>query len=124
MSTLFTNPCFLLFLGGGLGANARYWIGEYFKHRHLTDTFPWHTLFINVLGAVGLGVLVAFMKTRTPLTLFLGVGLCGGFTTFSTFCLESWEMIEKDRWFSAIGYQLASLIAGVGGLALAIKLLK
>ncbi len=122
MLALLTHPCVLLLVGGGLGANARYWLGELFKARHWADDFPWHTFAINVLGSFALGIVAATCKDRPAWQLFLGVGLCGGFTTFSTFSVEALSMLEKDRWLAAVGYVFGSALAGIAGAALAMKL--
>lgn len=122
MLALLTHPFMLLFVGGGLGANARYWIGEAFKSRHWTDDFPWHTFAINVLGSFVLGFVTVAGKDRPSWQLFLGVGLCGGFTTFSTFSVETLAMLEKGRIFAAVGYVCGSVVAGIAGAALAMRL--
>jgi fluoride exporter len=117
-----SHPCVLLLVGGGLGANARYWLGEYFKTRHWSDTFPWHTFAINVAGSFALGLVAVLLKDRPAWALFLGVGVCGGFTTFSTFSVEALVMIEKGRTLAAAGYAVGSVVAGVMGAALAVRL--
>jgi fluoride exporter len=115
------HPCVLLLVGGGLGANARYWLGEWFKARHWSDAFPWHTFAINVVGSFVLGLVAATCKDRPAWQLLLGVGVCGGFTTFSTFSVEVLAMIEKDRLLAAAGYAVGSVVAGVMGAALAMR---
>lgn len=122
MLAVLTHPCVLLLLGGGLGANARYWLGEWFKARHWSDDFPWHTIAINVLGSFVLGFVAALGKDRQAWHLFLGVGVCGGFTTFSAFSVETLEMIEKDRGLAAAGYVCGSVVAGVVGAAAAMRM--
>ncbi len=122
MLAVLAHPCVLLFVGGGLGANARYWLGEYFKARHWSDEFPWHTFAINVLGSFVLGLVAVLLKDRPAWALFLGVGVCGGFTTFSTFSVEALAMLEKGRTSSAAVYALGSVFAGVLGAALALRL--
>lgn len=124
MIALLSHPCVLLLVGGGLGANARYWLGELFKSRHWADDFPWHTFAINVLGSFALGLVAATCKDRPHWQLFLGVGICGGFTTFSTFSVEALTMLEKDRWIAAGGYVLGSGFAAIAGAALAMKLVR
>lgn len=122
MLAVLSHPCVLLLLGGGLGANARYWLGELFKARHWSDAFPWHTFAINVLGSFALGLVAVLLKDRPAWALFLGVGVCGGFTTFSTFSLEALTLLEKGRTLAAAGYAVGSVLAGVLGAALAMRL--
>lgn len=121
---MLTHPFLLLFVGGGLGANARYWLGELFKARGWSDAFPWHTFLINVVGSLVLGVVAVACKDRPACLLFLGVGVCGGFTTFSTFSVETLAMLEKDRWLAATGYVVGSVLAGVVGAWLGMKLVR
>lgn len=124
MLAFISHPCVLLLVGGGLGANARYWLGELFKARHWADDFPWHTFAINVLGSFALGVVAATCRDRPSWQLFLGVGICGGFTTFSTFSVEMLAMMERDRWLAAVGYGLGSVLAGIAGAGLAVRMMR
>jgi CrcB protein len=121
----------LLLLGGGVGANARYWIGKLVAQWQLRRfdhlDFPLATFLINVSGSVILGFAAAlFLKhpdeSRRVWYLLLGTGFCGGFTTFSTFSLEALELLQKDRWLAAAGYVCGSVAAGVAGVWLALKL--
>lgn len=121
MLALLTHPCILLAIGGGLGANSRYWLGVWFKARHLNDHFPWHTFSINVLGSFLLGLVVVFTKDRPAWQMLLGVGFCGGFTTFSTFSLETLALLEKDRIIAALGYALGSVMMGLLVAYIALK---
>jgi CrcB protein len=90
-------PFLLVFLGGGLGAMVRYaaeWIP-------FGSAFPYSTLLVNVLGSLLLGLLFAFTKPGfmgPMLTLFLGVGIMGGFTTFSGFSLHSIKLVEQAQY--------------------------
>ena len=116
----------LLMLGGGAGANARYWLGVLVRAHH-TSAFPWATFIINVSGSVVLGFAAAlFLKhpdeSRRVWYLLLGTGFCGGFTTFSTFSLEMLELMEDGRVWTAAGYAFGSVVAGVFGVWLALKL--
>lgn len=122
MLALLSHPGVLVFLGGGLGALARYGVGEAFKARHWSDAFPWHTFAINVLGSFALGLVAVLLKDRPAWVLLLGVGVCGGFTTFSTFSVETLALIEKGRAPAAAGYALGSVLAGLLGAALAVRL--
>lgn len=102
-------------LGGGLGAAARYGIGLL----PWRGSFPLATLLINLLGAVVIGFLSGFAARRkmdARLLLFLKTGVCGGFTTFSTFSLESVQLLasgERARAALYIFLSLAGCLLGV-----------
>ena len=116
----------ILMLGGGVGANARYWLGVLIR-TYQTAAFPWATFAINVSGSVVLGFAAAlFLKhpdeSRRVWYLLLGTGFCGGFTTFSTFSLETLELMQEERWATAAAYVFGSVAAGVFGVWLALRL--
>ncbi|MBM3982477.1 MAG: fluoride efflux transporter CrcB [Planctomycetes bacterium] len=114
----------LLMLGGGAGANARYWLGKLLGGD--PGAFPWATFAINVGGSVALGALAALCLNpdapRKYWYLLLGTGFCGGFTTFSTFSLETVTLLHAGRTGTAAAYVLGSVAAGVLGAWLALKL--
>ena len=121
----------LLAVGGGAGANARYWFGVWVRDVQLRRPggveFPWATFLINVSGSVVLGVVAALTlghpdPARRNWYLLLGTGFCGGFTTFSTFSMETVELLRDGRPGAAAGYVLGSVLAGVAGLWLALRL--
>ena len=121
------HPVTLLALGGGVGANARYWLGALLRAAHATTAFPWATFAINVSGSVVLGFAAAlFLKhpdeSRRVWYLLLGTGFCGGFTTFSTFSLETLELMQEGRPWTAAAYVFGSVAAGLIGVWLAMKL--
>ncbi len=103
-------------LGGFLGATLRYLIGLIPLNE--TTTFPIKTFVINIIGCIVIGIItVATAKNHTinpHLILFLKVGLCGGFTTFSTFALETATLIKNGNAGIALLYMLGSVIVGVG----------
>ncbi|SFK70373.1 fluoride efflux transporter CrcB [Methylorubrum salsuginis] len=115
----------LVFLGAGLGGVLRH--GVNFAAVRLGSSFPWGTLGINVLGSVLMGVVTGWFALRggpPQARLFLATGMLGGFTTFSTFSLEAFTLIERGDWGAALAYVLISLLAGVGGLALALAAMR
>ncbi len=117
----------LVMLGGGIGANARYWLGKLVGALQGEVAFPWATLLINVSGSLLLGFAAAlFLKhpdeSRRVWYLLLGTGFCGGFTTFSTFSLEALELMQEGRFAVATGYVCGSVAAGILGVWLALKL--
>jgi CrcB protein len=96
---------------GGMGRFACSGLGA----RYLSETFPWGTLFVNVLGSLVIGVLAAVMPADGRLLaenarVFLMVGICGGFTTFSSFSLETLNLARNGDWGAAIGYTLGSVV--------------
>jgi fluoride exporter len=115
------NPILLTFLGGGTGAVARYLVGVGWGRvgGHVT---PWlATLLINVLGGLLMGVLISCLALRAGgdqerWRLLLGVGVLGGFTTFSTFSLETVMMIQRKAWLTAAGYVSGSVILSIAGV--------
>ncbi|MCS6866786.1 MAG: fluoride efflux transporter CrcB [Gemmataceae bacterium] len=117
----------LLLLGGGLGANARYWLGVFVRTLQGPVAFPIATLLINVGGSFCLGFCVTFFRnhpdpSRKYWYLLLGTGLCGGFTTFSTFSLETLELLQQNRLIAASAYVFGSVFAAIFGVWLALKL--
>lgn len=112
--TLATAAPVLVGLGGALGAVARYAVGELVE----TDGFPAATLTVNVLGTFVLGVLT-FAGAGSELTLLVGTGACGAFTTFSSFSVGTVEMWERGDRGGAVGYALGTLVAAGVAVALA-----
>ena len=115
----------LVMLGGALGAGARHLVGRA-TLAAFGPAWPWGTLTVNVVGGVGMGLLAGTLArtgSSEPWRLFLGVGVLGGFTTFSAFALDAATMIERGALASALGYALVSVVGAVAalfaGLALA-----
>lgn len=119
-------------LGGGIGALLRYQAG-----RALTawlgpvaiGTFPFATLAVNTLGSLLMGVLAGFLAHKgagegEQARLLIGVGLLGGFTTFSAFSLELVLLIERGQFTFVLLYVLLSIGLGVTGLLLGLNLIR
>lgn len=91
-------------LGAGLGGGLRYWISN-FASKVLPIFFPFGTLFVNILGSIILGILLFGFDERgnlsSTLKLFIGVGFCGGLTTFSTFSFETFNLIKNTEFLLA-----------------------
>ena len=103
-------------LGSAIGGLARYWTGVWVAGWAGTE-FPWGTLLINILGSFVIGLVGAGVAERgwstTPVDLraFVMVGLCGGFTTFSAFSLQTLELLQAGRHGAAIAYTASSVTA-------------
>ncbi len=109
-------------LGGGLGAAARYAASLAWPAG--PEAFPWTTLCVNVLGCALIGVLMVTVTEtgrRVPALArpFLGTGVLGGFTTFSTYVVDIQRLIERDHPETALGYLAATLAAALAGVWLA-----
>ncbi|MBI1854189.1 MAG: fluoride efflux transporter CrcB [Planctomycetes bacterium] len=114
----------LVALGGCLGSLARYLIGDLLSRR-LDSGFPWTTWVINVTGSFVLGLLVVLISERTldpRWRLFLGIGFCGAYTTFSTFELETQTLVADGQWLRAFGNVVLSVGVGFGALLLGMAL--
>lgn len=115
----------LVFIGGGLGSMARYALSV-LGMRLLGQDFPWATLFINIAGSALMGALTGWLVVQgnapASLRIFVATGLLGGFTTFSTFSLETVLLYERGQLGLAVAYVAASVVIGVGALVLAMKL--
>lgn len=113
--------CLLIFIGAGLGANARYWLTAWIAHRYGV-LFPWGTLTVNVIGSFLIGVLAGVMLGSDTVghhwRLLLVVGLLGGFTTFSTFSLETLQLVRQQAWGPTIAYVGGSVIVGLATCAM------
>lgn len=111
----------LVMAGGAVGSAMRFLLGRWTGHM-LGLAYPWGTLAANILGGFLMGLLAAsqarFGSGGEQARLLLGVGVLGGFTTFSSFSLETMLMIERGQMLMALAYVLASVIGAVGALAL------
>lgn len=106
-------------LGGALGAVLRFLIG-------LTVAFPFGTLTVNVIGsfAIGLAWVILAARGLQQWIPFLMVGILGGFTTFSTFSLDTVRLVENGRIAAAGGYVAASVILSILACAVGLWLAK
>ena len=117
-------------LGGALGASGRYGLGL-FVDRLSGSGFPYGTMSANILGSFAMGVLVAWLAAKgtgsDTARLFIGVGLLGGFTTFSSFSLDAMNLLRDKGVTPFLSYVLisvfVSLLAIAAGLWLARKVI-
>ncbi|MCW0199943.1 fluoride efflux transporter CrcB [Sphingopyxis sp.] len=109
------NGLFPVMVGGAIGAGARHLAGQVMLAR-LGPGFPWWTLSINIAGSLLMGLLIGWLARSggsDTTRLFLGVGILGGFTTFSSFSLEFWVLFERGQTAQALAYVLASVLVGI-----------
>ena len=107
-------------LGGALGSMLRYALSSLIGKYNTTD-FPYATFFINITGGFLMGVWIGFMATLLPekpkeMHLLVAVGVLGGYTTFSTFSLESYTLLEKGLWLQAALYMGGSVVLSIAAL--------
>lgn len=109
-------------LGGMLGSVLRYLVSQI---PVASGSFPLRTFFINVTGSLLIGLLFALNERGGWLSensrLFWMTGLCGGYTTFSAFSLENFQLIKAGAYGTAAFYMIASLCAGVAGVIIGIR---
>lgn len=111
-------------LGAALGGPARYGIAQLI---HVSpDTFPWATFWTNVTGALALGVVLGLIVVHRPgghrLRGFAATGFMGAYTTYSTFAVETDLLVKNGHASIALGYVVASLMAGVIAAMVGVRL--
>jgi CrcB protein len=122
------NPYLLVAVGGALGSVARYGAGVLVGRAWGSD-FPLGTMLINIVGSLIMGLLVGYLTRFTPpwqaeARLFVAVGILGGFTTFSSFSLDTIAMMERGDVGEAIAYVLICVLVGVAALYGALILMR
>ena len=113
--------------GGALGSVARYLVGIG-STKLFGLAFPWGTLLINIVGSFLIGAFVELFALKWDLPqearVFLTVGICGGFTTFSAFSLDAYVLIERGEWWLATAYVVGSVVLSIGALIAALHLVR
>ena len=112
-----------VFLGGGIGSVLRYLVGSWIG----SAAFPWATFAVNAVGSFAIGLLgglVSRFGWGEALRLSLTAGLCGGFTTFSTFSKESLAFIEGGRYGLFALYVIGSVVLGIIAAAIGFWMVK
>jgi CrcB protein len=113
--------------GGAIGSVARYLVGIG-STRLFGLGFPWGTLLINVAGSFLIGAFVELFALKWDLPqearVFLTVGICGGFTTFSTFSLDAYVLMERGNGWLAAGYVVGSVVLSIGALIAALHVVR
>jgi CrcB protein len=121
------NPQLVLAVavGGAIGSVARYLVAIG-SGKAFGTSFPWGILIINVTGSFLIGMFVGLFALRwnlpEPVRVFLTVGICGGYTTFSTFSLDAFYLMERGEAMAAIAYMVGSVVLSVGALVAAIHI--
>ena len=105
----------LVFLGGGFGSIARFMLIKIMPNEN--TNFPWGTLTVNLLGCFLIGLIMGYVsrhsvESRSDLVLFLGIGICGGFTTFSAFAFENFSLFKSENYLNSIAYISTSVFFG------------
>jgi CrcB protein len=113
--------------GGAIGAGLRYLVGS-FLFRALGPSFPWATIFVNIVGSLAMGLLIGFLvrRTGTPneVRIFLATGILGGFTTFSAFSLDAISLWERGEISAAAIYVLGSVVLSIFALFVGLMLVR
>lgn len=111
----------LIALGGALGSVARFWVNGLVSS-HIGETFPWGTLVINVTGSFAIGFFATLTApdgrvfASSNSRQFFMTGLCGGYTTFSSFSLQTLNLARDGEWCRASGNVILSVIACLVGV--------
>ena len=107
------HPFLLVFLGGGLGSAARYGVSRYIQPLFKTS-FPVATLLVNVVASLVLGFLIGWLTVRVAdremYRLLIGVGFCGGLSTFSAFSTDTLTLLEQNRWAALANIVLSVIL--------------
>jgi CrcB protein len=116
----------LIAIGSALGGVGRYWVSGFVAER-VGETFPWGTLVVNVAGSALIGLLAAWSDSaRVGLPAearqFLMVGVLGGFTTFSSFSLQTLRLLQDGDWLRAAANVLLSVVVCLAAVAAGYRL--
>ena len=104
-------------IGGALGSVSRFWLNGIMSGK-FGETFPWGTLVVNVTGSFVIGIIAALAipegrmdsQSRAFATQFLMIGICGGYTTFSSFSLQTLNLLRDREWLYACGNVILSVV--------------
>ncbi len=111
-------------LGGAIGSGARYLVGR-FALTTWGPGFPWGTLAVNLIGGLLMGLLAGALarleQGGEPWRLLIGVGVLGGFTTFSAFSLDTIQLIERGDWGLALTYVVISVVGSLAALVIGLN---
>ncbi|MBD8890219.1 fluoride efflux transporter CrcB [Roseibium litorale] len=118
----------LVMLGGGLGAGGRHLVGL-LALRHLGSGFPYGTLTVNVVGSLIMGLFIGFLARHDvpysqDIRLLAATGFLGGFTTFSSFSLDTAFLWERGQWELALGYVALSVIVSLAAVFAGLQIMR
>lgn len=114
----FMKSLLYIFIGGGTGSVLRYLLTVTI-HSRVTTAFPWGTFAVNILGCILIGffyTLSSRIHISNEFRLLLTIGICGGFTTFSTFSNESLYLLKQGLYSTFLLYVIGSVILGILGV--------
>ena len=117
---------FWVAIGGALGSVSRFWLNGLISSARFGETFPWGTLFVNVSGSFIIGVLGALTvpegrmdsHSRAFAVQFFMYGICGGYTTFSSFSLQTLNLLRDREWLYAGGNAVLSVVLCLAAVGL------
>ncbi len=117
----------LVFLGGGIGSALRYLVSKSFTG-WINNPFPYSTFLVNIIGCFLIGIFLTLPERFDWFTLeyrlFLATGICGGFTTFSTFSYENFALIKEGDYVYFVSYTILSFAIGLAATFLGMYLVK
>lgn len=117
---------FLVMAGGAIGAGTRYGVSRAFPMHG--DGWPWATFVCNIVGGFAMGLLISWLAgfddSGEDLRLLLGVGVLGGFTTFSAFSAEMMGMIERGQFVQATLYAALSVVLSIVALFAGLSIMR
>ena len=115
------TPLVSVALGGALGASLRYLTGQTLA-RSLGAGFPWGTFAVNILGSFLMGFAFVILAQQTRLSPLIMTGVLGGFTTFSAFSLDAYQLCDKGEVSTAALYIIGSVVISIAALIAGIVL--
>lgn len=119
----FSHQVVWLMIGGAVGTYARYGLSHWFNSQPWGQSFPFGTLLINVSGSFILGIAAMMIPPEyQKWYLLIGTGFCGGYTTFSTFELETFKLVRDGSWWYALANVVGSVVAGFVGVLVAVMI--
>jgi CrcB protein len=112
----------LVGIGGAIGSVLRYLFSQMIK----SGPFPLATFTVNIIGSFLIGIFIALSIKQSEFNsswkIFLATGICGGFTTFSSFSIENLQLIQQGKWMTSLLYIAGSILLGVIATAIGYKI--
>ncbi len=118
----------LVLVGGALGSGLRYLMSSSVTRTYPAAIFPYGTFAVNIIGCLLIGIIYGlterFQISSVQIRLFLATGLCGGFTTFSTFAFESVELLQNEKYLIFAVNTVGSCVVGFAAVFLGVIITK